>query len=100
MTYPHASLTDQQARDLYFVVPESDDLYRLALGEQEYPKFQAVRKRLHATGGELLLIGWPDGSTVAFIRPERTAPFDVDRLVVTYRANASIFRVRNPKAQS
>lgn len=97
MKYPQGSLTDQQARDTFFVVPELDDIYTLALGADGYHSFQACRQQLRAAGGDLLLIGWPDGTTITYSRADRTAPIHLDTLVDTYRASATFFRLSNPR---
>ena len=100
MKYPQGSLTDQQARDNFFVVPELDDIYTFALGADGYRSFQAYRQELRAAGGDLLLIGWPDGTTITFSKDDRTAPINLDTLADTYRASATLFRIGNPKASA
>lgn len=100
MKYSHASLSNQQVRDAFFVVPDLADLYLLALGADNYCNFQAARKLMRAAGGELLLIGWPDGTTVTYGLDDRTTPIDLDTLVDTYRASATLSRILDPKAWS
>jgi hypothetical protein len=94
MKYPHASLADQQVRDTYFIVPELGNIYALALGDSGYQAFKVNRECLRAAGGELVLIGWPDGTTITYGRDDRSAPIDLDNLAATYRASAAMFRVR------
>ena len=98
MKYPQGSLIDQQARDSFFVVPELDHIYTLALGADGYRSFKVYRQELRAAGGDLLLIGWPDGTTITYSRDDRTAPLSLDTLADTYRASATLFRIGNPKA--
>lgn len=98
MKYPHASLTDQQVRDTYFIVPELGAFYALALGDSGYQAFKVNRKNLRATGGELVLIGWPDGTTITYSMGNRSDPIDLDNLAATYRASAAMFRVCSLKA--
>ena len=70
----------------------------LALGANGYRSFRAHRQDLHAAGGDLLLIGWPDGTTITYSRDDRTAPLSLDTLADSYRASATLFRIGNPKA--
>ena len=97
MKYPQGSLTDQQARDTFFVVPELDHIYTLALGADGYRSFKVYRQELRAAGGDLLLIGWPDGSTIAYCARSIASPIDLDTLVETYRASAAMHRIRHPE---
>ena len=98
MKHPQGSLTDQQVRNTFFVVPEIVPIYTLALGADGYRSFQAHRQHLRAAGGDLLLIGWPDGTTITYGRDDRTAPLNLDTLADTYRASATLLRIANPKA--
>ena len=98
MNHPQGTLTDQQARDTFFVVPELAPIYTLALGADGYSSFKAYRQALRAAGGDLLLIGWPDGTTITYSRDDRTAPLNLDTLADTYRASATLFHIANPKA--
>jgi hypothetical protein len=88
----HATLTDQQARETYFVVPEILNTYAVALGDKGYRQFRKNREVIRASGGELLLIGWPDGTTITYHRLDATRPIDLDNLVATYRASAALRR--------
>lgn len=97
MKYPHASLTDQQVRDTFFVAPEIPGVYALALGKEGHRTFKARRQNLRASGGDLLLIGWPDGSTIAYCARSIASPIDLDTLVETYRASAAMHRIRHPE---
>lgn len=85
MKWPHASLTDQQAGAMFFVVPELG--VEFALGHDAYRAFCVQRTRARSAGGELLIIGWPDGTTL-----------DVVNVVATYRASAAMYRVRQKGA--
>jgi len=98
MKRPQGSLTDAQVRSTYFVVPQLGSVYRLALGSGGYQQFQQHSERLHAAGGELLLIGWPDGTTITYGRDDRRTPIDLDTLASTYRASATLHRLMSPKA--
>lgn len=103
MNYPQGTLSAQQVRTTFFVVPELPgvlDFYTLVLGAEDYRQFQADRQRMHTVGGELLLIGWPDGTTVTYSRDDRTAPIDLDTLAATYGASATLYRIANSKASS
>lgn len=98
MNHPQGTLTVQQARDTFFVVPALAPIYTFALGADGYRSFQACRQYLRAAGGDLLLIGWPDGTTITYSRDDRTAPLNPDTLADTYRASATLLRIANRKA--
>jgi hypothetical protein len=98
MKWPHATLTDQQAKDTYFIVPEIPDAYTLALGSEGYRQFRQAREVIRAAGGELLLIGWPDGTTITYHRLDASRPIDLDNVVATYRASAALHRAFRVKA--
>ncbi len=93
MKWPHASLTDQQVRSTFFVPPELPFIYAMALGEDGYRQFKAQRRDARLTGGDLLLIGWPDGSTITYLMPDRADHIDIETLVQTYRASAAVYRI-------
>jgi len=98
MTYPHASLSDKQARETWFCIPEFRYAYELALGAKGYQQFKSNRQSIRASGGELDLIGWPDGTSVTYHRLDGTEPIDVNNLVDTYRASATMFRIVSVKS--
>ena len=93
MKWPPASLTDQQVRNTFFVVPEIDYLFRLVLGQDGYRQFKAQRQTARAFGGDLLLIGWPDGTTISYHMHDSSDGIDVETLVETYRASAAMYRI-------
>ena len=80
MKYPQGSLTDQQARDTFFVVPELDHIYTLALGANGYRSFRAHRQDLHAAGGDLLLIGC--GTRMAMVPRDLRTALRADGIVI------------------
>ena len=93
MKWPYASLTDQQVRNTFFVPPEFPHIYALALGDEGYCQFKAQRQDTRLSGGDLLLIGWPDGTTSTYLTTDATRAIDVETLVGTYRASAAMHRV-------
>jgi hypothetical protein len=93
MKWPHASLTDQQVRNTFFVVPEIDYLFSLVLGQEGYRQFKAQRQTARAFGGDLLLIGWPDGMSITYHSSDPAHGIDVETLVETYRASAAMYRI-------
>ncbi len=97
MKWPYASLTDHQVRDTYFIPPEFGDIYTHALGAEGYRQFKNNRQAIRASGGELLLIGWPDGMTITL--HINVAPNNIDllTLVETYQASAAIYRASSKK---
>ncbi len=93
MKWPHASLTDEQVRGTFFVPPELPFIYALALGEDGYRRFRAQRRDARLAGGDLLLIGWPDGTTITYLLRDRSDHIDLETLVQTYRASAAMHRI-------
>ena len=93
MKWPHACLTDQQVRNTFFVVPEIDYIYGLVLRDDGLRQFKAERQTARSFGGELLLIGWPDGTTITYLTPDSASGIDVETLVETYRASAAMYRI-------
>ncbi len=93
MKWPHASLTDQQVRDTFFIAPEFGDIYAMVLGTEGYESFKAQRQNIRAMGGDLLMIGWPDGSTITYQAHTRSDAIDLETLVETYQASAAMYRI-------
>ena len=93
MKWPPASLTDQQVRNTFFVVPEIDYIYQLVLADSGFEQFKTQRKMARKFGGELLLIGWPDGTTITYHMHDSSDGIDVETLVETYRASAAMYRI-------
>ena len=91
MKWPHASLTDQQAASTFFAVPELG--IEFALGRDAYKNFCFRRALARSTGGELSMIGWPDGTTITYHRPDTLQALDVPNVVAMYRASAAMYRV-------
>lgn len=96
MKWPRASLTDQQAGAMFFVVPELG--VEFALGRDGYKNFCVQRTRARSLGGELLMFGWPDGTTITYHRLDASQALDVANVVATYRASAAMYRVRQKGA--
>jgi hypothetical protein len=88
--WPYASLTDQQVRTTYFIPPDIFNIYALALGEEGYERFCSRREMIRARGGDLLLIGWPDGTSITYATVNARDPISVETLVETYRASAAM----------
>ena len=97
MKWPRAALTAQQAKETFFVVPEIFNIYVFALGNMRYQQFRKSREVIRASGGELSLIGWPDGTTITYHQLDARNPIDLDNLVATYRASAAMHRVMKAK---
>jgi hypothetical protein len=91
--WPHAPLTDKQAAETFFVVP--DFSIPLAFGIKAFRQFQQYRTEVRARSGELYMIGWPDGTTITFEMPDSTAPIDVEAVVDTYRTSATMYRIQS-----
>jgi hypothetical protein len=98
MKWPHASFTDQQASSTFFVVPEI--AIEFALGRDVYRNFCVQRTRARSAGGELSVIGWPDGTTITYHRLDASQAMDVPNVVATYRASAAMHRVRQKGASA
>lgn len=93
MKWPHATLTDQQVRNTFFVVPEIDYVFGLVLGQDGHHQFKAQRQTARTFGGDLLLIGWPDGTTITYHMHDSSDGIDVETLLETYRASAAMHRI-------
>lgn len=98
MKWPHASLTDQQAGATFFVVPELGIAF--ALGCNGYKNFCAQRTCARSDGGELQMIGWPDGTTITYHRQDASLALNADDVVATYRARAAMYRIRQKGAST
>ncbi len=96
MKWPHASLTDDQAAAMFFVVPELG--IEFALGSNGYKDFCVQRSHARSLRGELQMIGWPDGTTITYSRPDASQALDVVNVTATYRASAAMYRVRQKGA--
>lgn len=83
MIYPHGNLTPEQIRTTFFVVPTLG--IEFLVGPDGFTAFAARRKLICDTGGDLLLIGWPDGTTVEYSRPKPKQEFDADDLAAFYQ---------------
>lgn len=83
MMCPHGNLTPAQIRTTFFVVPALG--IQLAYGQKFFCGFATQKEALQAMGGDLLLIGWPDGTTVQYSRPIENLPIDAEDLAGMYR---------------
>lgn len=83
MTYPHGNLTPEQIRSTFFVVPDLG--IAMAYGAKFFKEFQARRTTFREKGGDLLLIAWPDGTTLIYERPDPLKAFDVEDLAAFYQ---------------
>lgn len=87
MNYLHGRLTSQQVTETFFIVPDFGII--LGYGSSYFDTFSKKRGIARATGGELNMIGWPDGSTVTLARTNSSDALDPDDLLTLYRLNAS-----------
>jgi hypothetical protein len=88
--HPYGTLTPDLVRSTYFAVPSS--FVPVALGAEGAKEFQEHRDRIQLAGGDLQLIGWPDGTTIAYEQLVRGLPLDKAFLESLYMANALIRR--------
>lgn len=95
MKWHHGALTDQLARTTFFKVPDLG--VKNSQGTNGFEQFDLHRRLIRATGGDLLLIGWPDGTTITYHQLDVSNRIDLDTLVATYRASAAMHRVMNAK---
>lgn len=95
MKYPYGQLSDQQARDTFFVVPDVPEFQRLALGNDAYRTFVERRTRARALGGDVLVIGWPDGTTITYRLMLRGVALDPETLAQNYQASAALHRAQH-----
>ena len=92
MKYPFGKLTHDQIKQTFFAVPEIGIL--LGFGKDYLLQFKSKRAAVEADGGELLMIGWPDGNTITLRRTDPSHALDLDRLVALYQM-AAAFRPEN-----
>lgn len=90
MRYRFGRLTDEEVRSKFFIVPDIGAA--MAYGAQQLKAWQRERVKVHAAGGEFLVIGWPDGMTVTYHILDAAQPINLDDLVSTYRAAAAGYR--------
>lgn len=67
--------------------------YVLDLAGDGYPEFQKHRSAILAAGGEMLLIGCPDGKTVRLRVTRKLSPTAIAQLVSQHRARAVMYRI-------
>lgn len=84
------TLTAEQIATQYFVVPYL--LITLAFDRESCIEFGLLRRKIEATGGELLMIGWPDGTTMTYQRHHRGDPIDIACITEVYQASAAMRR--------
>lgn len=82
MTQPDGTLTPDQIGSTSFAVPTLG--IEFLYGPDAFAAFAARRKLIRDTGGDLLLIGWPDGTTVEYLRPQSQQECDVTNLAKFY----------------
>lgn len=85
---PKKMLTDEQIATQYFLVPPI--LMRLAFDEDTCKQFGAWRRQIQATGGELYMIGWPDGTTMTYQAHQRGDLIDIECITEIYKAAACL----------
>lgn len=67
--------------------------YVLDLAGDGYPEFQKHHSSILAAGGEMLLIGCPDGKTVRLRVTRKLSLIDIAQLVSQHRARAVMHRI-------
>lgn len=94
MSYRHGYLTDDEIRSTFFVVP----LFAVSLvfGKTNRARLLAVRRKIERLGGELLVIGWPDGTTMTYESSIAGQPIDLECITEIYKATAAMQRVSAP----
>lgn len=78
------NLTDEQARTNQFIVPDISIV--MHFGVHQARAIFAERDEMERHGGTLSIIGWSDGTTVFWHRPDKRIPLDADELALVYRA--------------
>ena len=94
MTGRPRTLTDAEIRTQFFEVPPL--FHSPILDSHGRAEFGARRLQIEATGGQLLMIGWPDGTTITYHRLLRGDPIDRDCIAGVYKASAAMKRVFTP----
>lgn len=67
--------------------------YVLDLAGDGYPEFLKHRSSILGAGGEMLLIGCPDGGTVRLRVTRKLSPTDIAQLVSQHHARAVMYRI-------
>lgn len=84
-------LTDEQIATQYFVVPYI--LMGWAFDSKFCQAFDVNRRAIREAGGELLMIGWPDGTTMTYECLKRGDPIDIECISEIYKATACMKEV-------
>ena len=82
MNYPHGVLTPEQIRTTFFDVPRLG--IEFLYGRDGLKSFVERRNSIRDMGGDLLLIGWPDGTTLEYTRPKPKQDIDAEDLAAFY----------------
>jgi hypothetical protein len=67
--------------------------YVLDMAGDGYPEFQKHRKTILSVGGEMLLIGCPEGKSVGLRITRKLLPTHINQLVTQHRARAVMYRI-------
>jgi hypothetical protein len=83
MKYSNGHLTDKQVKETFFKIP--DFVVVFAFGLPFLNEINSEREEVRAKGGELDVIGWPDGTTGTWARHNAKEDIDLDDLLLLYR---------------
>lgn len=84
-------LTDEQIATQYFVVPYI--LMGWAFDTEFCQNFAVNRRVIRDAGGELLMIGWPDGTTMTYECLKLGDLIDIECIREIYKATACMKEV-------
>ncbi len=84
-------LTEEQIATQFFQVPLF--CVGLVLNEEGEANFFAEYHRIRREGGELMMIGWPDGTTITYHRLVRGDPIDIECITAVYKTSVAMEKV-------
>ena len=94
----YTKLTEQKINSQWFVVPSA--FLVLAYGKDFYKDYLQKQKAAELKGHELEVIGWPNGTTALWERPDPTKKINVEKLVAAYYAFHNFIDLYYAKAGS
>ena len=93
MNQRNRQLTDAEIRASFFIVPLIGIVIFFGGSAKARMDFFARRNQIEETGGELLVIGWPERTTISYHRLHQSNPLDIDCIVETYKISVAMKKV-------
>ena len=89
MNHPEL-LSDEEVQSTFFIVPPF--AVGFVFGKANHKRFLAAHRTLARSGGDLLVIGWPDGTTMTYEALMAGDPIDLDCITEIYKATQALNR--------